>query len=301
MRALAEFVMRGRLQALLVIVIGASTLMFCWISAAVVALVTLRRGAENGAWLMLWALLPAGGLLLFFGDGGPLAILVGVSVLALVLRVTVSLSSTLFASVVVGGVSGLAVLAFGGQALDQLVLFFAEFLTNLEQQLASGSKGGEPILLHRPSALQIAGMLGMMNAMVSVLCLLLARWWQAVLYNPGGFGTEFRSLYLSPAMSSVLVVSAMALGSVGVEYRPWAVIFAVPLTFAGFALVHARAARRGQGSGWLTGFYLLWLFFDPIKLIVVFAAIADSWFNFRQRWPQSGGEGSERNSDEDQD
>ncbi len=62
MKGLAEFVMRGRLQALLVIVAGAGSLLFCWISAAALALVTLRKGAGAGAWLFMWALLPAGTL-----------------------------------------------------------------------------------------------------------------------------------------------------------------------------------------------------------------------------------------------
>ncbi|MEH6583175.1 MAG: hypothetical protein V7754_14635 [Halioglobus sp.] len=298
MKSLAEFVMRGRLQALLVVVIGASSLMFSWVSAAVVALVTLRKGAGQGAWLLLWALLPAVTLLVMFKDSGPLATLVGTSVLALVLRTTVSLSLTLLASVVVGVLSGLAVIVFGGDMLDQMVTFFAEFLTQLEQQIATGGEGAESIVLQRPNALQIAGMLGLVNAMGSVMCLLLARWWQAALYNPGGFGQEFRTLRMSPAYTLVLVVPALALYVSAVDYRTWAVIFAVPFTFAGLALVHARAALRGQGSGWLTGFYLMWLFFDPVKLIVVFVAIADSWLNFRQRWV---GKPGGHDSDEDRD
>jgi hypothetical protein len=298
LKGLAEFVMRGRLQALLVVLIGASSLMFSWVSAAVVALVTLRKGVGQGAWLLLWALLPAGTLLALFGDSGPLATLVGTSVLALVLRTTVSLSLTMLASVAVGVLSGLAVIVFGGDMLDQMVVFFAEFLTNLEQQIATGSEGADRIVLQRPNALQIAGMLGLVNAMGSVMCLLLARWWQAALYNPGGFGQEFRTLRMSPASTLVLVVPALALYVSAEDYRTWAVIFAVPFTFVGLALVHARAALRGQGSGWLTGFYLMWLFFDPVKLIVVFVAIADSWLNFRQRWVRKPG-GHDDNEDRD--
>ena len=59
MRGLAEFIMRGRWQALAVAVLGAGSLLFGWISASAVALVTLRRGVVTGAWLTLWALLPA--------------------------------------------------------------------------------------------------------------------------------------------------------------------------------------------------------------------------------------------------
>jgi hypothetical protein len=195
----------------------------------------------------------------------------------------VSLSLALLASVVLGVLTGLAIVSFGADALDQMVVFFADFLANLEQQIATG-EGTGAIVLHKPSALQIAGMLGLVNAMGSMLCLLLARWWQAALYNPGGFGQEFKALQLPPPVTLVLVAPALALVVSGMDYRTWAVIFALPLTFAGLALVHARAALRGQGSGWLTGFYLMWLFFDPVKLVLVFVAIADSWLNFRQRW-----------------
>jgi hypothetical protein len=120
--------------------------------------------------------------------------------------------------------------------------------------------------------------------MTAVLCLLLARYWQAALYNPGGFGEEFRELYYPPMVAVALALGIVALAALGAEYRTWAMICALPLTFAGIGLVHARARHRGQGRGWLTGFYLAWLFFDPVKLLVVFVAIADSWMNFRRRW-----------------
>jgi len=297
-KGLAQFVMRGRFQALLVTVAGAGSLLFCWISAAVVALVTLRKGAGAGAWLLLWGLLPAGTLLYAFGDSGPLTLLLGVMFLAVVLRSTVNLPLAVLASIPVGGLTGLGLVAFGSDYLDQIVVYFGEFLATLEQQL---SQGGENVVLARPTALQLAGMLGAGTAMSSVLCLLLARYWQAALYNPGGFGVEFKALYYPATVSMSLAVATMALASLGMEYRTWALICVIPLSFAGLALVHARAAWRGQGRGWLTGFYVAWLFFDPVKLLVVFAAIADSWFNFRQRWTGGPGQDVSEPDDENRD
>jgi len=68
-------------------------------------------------------------------------------------------------------------------------------------------------------------------------------------------------------------------------------------------LIHARAQMRGRGTGWLTVFYIAWLIFDPVKLLVVIFAIADSWFNFRQRWPTGPGtqlsQREERDDDSD--
>ncbi|MFV0277362.1 MAG: hypothetical protein ACK5HY_09285 [Parahaliea sp.] len=282
MKALAEFVMRGRLQSLLVAMAGAGSLLLCWVSAAVIALVTLRRGAGQGAWLLLWALLPAGALMLVFGDGGPLALLVATTALALVLRATVSLPLAILASVPVAVLSGFGLLLFGQVMLEQLVGVFDQFLAGLEQQLAASN--GQVVRLLRPTGVQIAGMMGTATGVLSVICLLLARWWQALLYNPGGFGAEFRALHYPPAITLAMVVPGLLLASLGMEYRTWAVMCLIPLNFAGIALVHARVAWRGQGSGRLTVFYLLWLFLDPVKLVVVAAAVADSWLRFRQRW-----------------
>jgi hypothetical protein len=297
MKGLAAFVMRGRFQALLVTLAGAGSLLFCWISAAVVALVLLRKGVGAGLGLLAWALLPSGALLYAYGDSGPLSLLVGTTLLAVVLRSSVSLPLALLACVPVGVLTGLVLTAFGGAYLDQVVQAFGQFMASMEAQL---SQGGEAVVLARPDAVQVAGMLGAGTAASSALCLLLARYWQAALYNPGGFGHEFKALYYPPAVALGLAICAIGLASVGAAYRTWAVIAVVPLALAGVALVHARAAWRGQGKGWLAGFYVAWLLFDPVKLLVVFAAIADSWFKFRQRWTgKPGTEVSTHETDED--
>lgn len=294
MKALAEFAMRGRFQALLVVIAGSGSILFCWVSAAVLALITLRKGVGTGAQLLLWALLPSGVLLYTTGDSGPLALLLGTGFLAAVLRATVSLPMAVLASLLVGAISGLMTMTLGGEYLTQMVEVFGEFLASLEQQL---SAGGEPVELARPTAIQIAGMLGAGTAMMSALCLLLGRYWQAALYNPGGFGDEFRALRYTAAVATALGLAAAAVSGLGVEYRTWAMIALLPLNFAGIALVHARVRGRGQGSGWLTGFYLAWLILDPVKLMVVFAAIADSWLDFRQRWATGKKDVSKREDD----
>ena len=286
MKGLAELVMRGRLQALLVVVAGSGSLLFCWISAAALALVTLRKGAGAGVWLYMWALLPVGTLLYFVRDSGPLMLLSGTMVLALVLRTTVSLPLAVLAAVGVGVVTGLTMLLVFGAYLEEVVVYFGEFLASLEQQL---SQGGQVVELARPDAIQIAGMFGAGFATLSTLCLLLARYWQAALYNPGGFGTEFKALHYPVGVTAALVIAALLLGWLGMQYGAWAMLCLMPLSFAGLALIHARAQMRGRGMGWLTGYYIAWFIFDPVKLLVVIFAVADSWFNFRQRWSTGPG------------
>ena len=129
--------------------------------------------------------------------------------------------------------------------------------------------------------MQIAGILGLMNAFSCVMCLLLARWWQSMLYNPGGFGTEFRALRLAPQVTMVLVVSGLMIASAGMQYRVWAVLTALPLTLAGIALVHYKVWQRGRGAQPLVFFYILWLLFDLVKAAVVIVAVVDSFRNLR--------------------
>ena len=91
----------------------------------------------------MWALLPAGTLLVYaYGDSWAAGVAGGTMVLALVLRSTVSLSLAVLAGVGVGVLTGLALMAFSAEYLNQMVAYFGEFLGTLEQQLSQGWAGG---------------------------------------------------------------------------------------------------------------------------------------------------------------
>lgn len=290
MRGLAEFVMRGRWQALAVAVLGAGSLLFGWVSAAAIALVTLRKGLADGGWLVLWALLPAVLAAWISGDSGSVLLLLGTFVLAAVLRLSVSLPLAMIASVAVGAISGLSLLAFSGGFLAEVVTLFGEVLTQLEASIPV--EEGAQVVLSRPTLLQVAGILAVGNAAVAVLSLLLGRWWQSLLYNPGGFALEFQALRLPRTWLLALLATALLSWSAGPQWVGWSAIAAVPLTAWGFALVHARAKFRGRGKAWLTGVYLLWLLIDPAKFMLIGLVIADAWIDFRSRWQQSADNGA---------
>ncbi|WOJ93150.1 hypothetical protein R0135_15380 [Congregibacter variabilis] len=293
--------MSGRYRALLLAVASSGSLLFAWIGASVVALVVLRKGSREGLWLVLWASLPALLVTKVSGDSSALAMLLGTAVLALVLRASVSLALTAVASTGVAVVTGLGLLVFGQPLLVELAGLFAQFFAALETQTLEA--GGQPLGLAPPTTAQLAGMMGTANGALSFLCLALARYWQAALYNPGGFGSEFRALQLPKTLVWALVMAAVAFAAAGLAFRSWGAAMLLPLTIAGFALLHARARHRRQGSFWMSGIYVAWLVFDAAKLGLVGLVLADTVMNFRDRWQDAEsstlGEGSDTKEEQD--
>ncbi len=275
MRALAEYVMRGRRQAVMVAVLATGSVFFAWVGAAVVALVTLRKGTSQGCYVLFWSLLPAV-VIVWTGDTGPLTTLLGVTLAAAVLRASHSWPWSLSMAVVSGLLTGMALMLFGDQYLQAILGLVKDFFAQLESQ-------NEGLQLGSPTAAQLAGMLGWGNALSVTLCLLLARWWQAVLYNPGGFKIEFQNVRLPPALTVMLLVLALGLTSLGVDYWFWALILALPFMFAGFGLVHALVAKKNLGTQWLVMFYIGWLLLDPLKVLLLLSVVVDSWVDLRAR------------------
>ena len=290
MRGLAEFIMRGRWQALGVAGLGSGSLLFGWISAAAIALVTLRRGTAAGGWLVLWALLPAVIITAMTGDTGSVMLLAGAFGLAVILRETVNLSLAVMASVPLAVLSGLALIVLNGPFLEELITTFNQALAQLEQDLQQ--EGSEQLAFNALSVSQVAALLATGNAVIAVLSLMLGRYWQALLYNPGGFGSEFRALKVPQGAVLVMASAALVLWWLGPEWRVWSAIAVLPLTVAGFALVHAYAVRTDKGLGWLTLMYVLWIVLDPVKWLWVACVVIDAFADFRARWSRSSGDGS---------
>jgi len=295
MRGLAAFAMGGRSRAMILAIASASSLLFAWIAAALIALVTLRKGLREGLPLLLWASLPALILARVTGDSTVIALLIGTALLAAILRLSMSMALAALGSALVAVLTGLAMASFGDAMLVELVRIFEEFMSALERQNAAGG-GGVAMQFRAPTPLLLAGMLGTANGALSFLCLALGRSWQAGLYNPGGFGSEFRALRFPPALVWVLLAIALALIGAGFDWRSWAAMALLPLTIAGFALLHARARFRGQGTAWVAAIYVAWAVFDAAKLALIGVVLVDALLDFRSRW--GGGDGTSSDDDE---
>lgn len=280
MRALAQFVMRGPVQAAGAAALLAAIPFLFWISAAIIALVMLRVGVSAGLNVALWALLPAIGWLWVGQDPTAVSVLVEVSLMAVVLRQTASWEKTLLAGAASALVVGLVVPALLPGLFDQLVQVGAEVLQNLDPE-AGGVPGAD--LEAAARSIMLASLAASQFA-IAIAGVMLGRSWQAKLYNPGGFRKEFHSFRLSLPVALGLAAGIFVLPQLGLNSLLVGAILGTPLVLAGIALVHGAVSARGLSGGWLVTFYLMVLLLGPsLLLLLVLIAIIDSWMDFRSR------------------
>ncbi len=273
MRSLAEFVMKGRRQAIIaVLLIGAIPLIY-FISPVIVSLVILRKGIQEAALVLVWALLPISAWAMYpniVSDTPvnllPVFMLLAVSGLAVILRSTKSWQITMLVTVIVS-LSFEFYLRLQPVIMDTLLM---QIRPLLEESGATGEvTRGELIAL-----------VAAVYASMSVLLLIWSRWLQALLFNPGGFKTEFQSLRieLKPALPLLLLILLAMFGLIVPD--TWILYFIMPLLFSGTALVHAIVALKQLSPLWLFMFYAI---FPVIVQFLVLFALIDSWYDFRKK------------------
>ncbi len=242
MRPLAEFIMRGRTQATLVVVLGAVVPLLYWMTAAGGSLVLLRRGPAAAAGVLVWALLPAL-FWLYLGDASIVLVLLGSTLLAAILRQSLSWTRVLLASVPLGLVFALVL----GQVYAEGIAQLAEEIRRLLPQVLGPSAAQLPP--EKQAQLQqlllpvLTGLMAAFFQITCLLCLMLGRYWQAALYNPQGFGREFRVLRLRPAIALGLLALLVLAPNLGAA---WPADPAVQRA-AGLCR-HRPAARAGGGQ-----------------------------------------------------
>ena len=119
-----------------------------------------------------------------------------------------------------------------------------------------------------------------------LLGLFIGRWWQALLYNPGGFGADFRSFRLHPVFGAIGFGLVVLIGFMpGPGLVPDLLIVLSPLwLLQGLAVIHQLLGARHARRGWLVGLYVLLVVFMPQTLVLVAClGLVDIWADLRAR------------------
>ena len=279
MRALAELIMRGRAQA-------CGVALFGWllplVSPATVGLVSLRKDSSEGLIVTLWAILPwlalyMAGELSILIVLVPLAVLLVVTAIANLLRSSASWQWSLLAAVLISATVAVGLGAVASADINRAVAQATEFIAQVNAQAGSDQ------LSYAPGRLYMVGFLAWLIGFTAVCGLFLSRWWQALLFNPGGFQEEFHGFRLDRTIALILIVFVIAGVGLPLEYRPWVELVSLPLLIAGLALVHSSVKLMGMGGHWLGLMYFGLFFIAPVGALLVGLGLLDSILNLRSR------------------
>jgi len=301
MRALAGFIVAGPLQATLVIALCTAlsflapplTSILAYGGAAALALYGLHAGARAGLLALAGAAAATGVLTELVLHQGlavvvtSLLLWVPVLLAALVLRVSRSLA--------------LAMLVLAGLAMLLVLLIFVllgdpgSWWEARLELLAEALAGQPELAIDKEAVAQFIAtvaplMTGTMAAGLSfaaLTCVILGRWFQALLVNPGGLRRDFYALRMGRAVSllavGIVAVATLGLGVLSNLALQWSLIAMVPFLFVGLAVMHASLANLKAARGWLIALYVLMSLLPQVLLMVVLVGILDPWLELRRR------------------
>ncbi|WP_114417424.1 hypothetical protein [Marinospirillum perlucidum] len=293
MRLLAEFVIKSRSRAIGSATAAAFLPVLSIFSGAILALVWLRMGRREGLLVLFWACLPGVYFLVTQNNPDVLFSLLAAGLFAEILR-----STQQWFYVLMAGVIAACLVALGFQWLPEEIR--TEFIRMLVQEggviETAELTADQQQEFERIFAQLLNGMITAVQLLLIFISLFLGRWWQAVLYNPGGFQKEFHELRL-PLWYVGLTLVILILASLNMNFLlPVVPVVMVPLVLTGLSLAHAVVAIKRYNSFWLGMLYVLLLFALPyLGVLLVLIAMADSLMNFRHRLappsPPSDGDG----------
>lgn len=259
---------------------------FGWLGLSILALVTLRRGFKEGAYLLCTIAFPVIALWLT-GASNTFALLNLLFVttllwlLATTLRETGSWSRTLEVGTVLTSLSLIGVHFFAHEALTEWTAMLTKHLDGTIASLNAEQSSSHLTFFAKitPSLLAVS------TSLSTLVLLVIARAIQAITFNPGGLAKELREIRLS--WFALLIFTIILLGiktgsTIAFQLLPLMLFL---FCIAGTSLVHRLLSRLQLAKFYLMGFYLLLLLMFPYMMVLLLLfAIADIYFNFRKRY-----------------
>ncbi|MGC9386809.1 MAG: DUF2232 domain-containing protein [Hydrogenovibrio sp.] len=294
MLSVANYVMKGPMQAYIAILLLSA--LTVWIApfgvlvGAIIALVTLRVGEQEGLKVLAAAMVVNLGLSfamsgsIWPGLVSVMEYMLPIWLLSWVLRNTgsMALSLTLDMLLVGGGV-----IAFHLAVGDTTVWWqsvMTEFVKPVFDQ--AGTPYPEAMLAE---LVQVATMLlAMFVVLLWFAIVLLGRWWQSALYVPGQFRADFYEIRLPKGLAGLAVLVALVgLFTQSDLIQDLSGVLMAGLLFQGLAVAHHTVNKRQMSTFWLGGLYVLLFLFPQAILILATIGLIDIWVDIRNRWTEA--------------
>lgn len=308
MRALASYIMRGQLQAITSVVgfavLSLPLLPLSWplsfLSTAGVALVALIQGPTESGKTVLGAFLITALMSTLFAGTPALAMAFALTlwlpawIMGSLLNRTRSLGMALQILVLLGVGAVLLIYIVMGQPTEWWFQHLSKVVIPAMEQagVVIESKAGLEKDLRLMASL-MTGMVVMMTAWGLIAGLLIARWWQAVLYKSGAFAEEFQALrfgkLIGLLIAALIIINVAGSPELAEMALNMLVVTMGILLLQGLAIAHAMANHYKVNSAWMVLLYMLLFFTAPyMPMLVVFVGLIDNWLDLRRRFIPQG-------------
>lgn len=295
MRFLAASIMRGRIQAISVatgfLLLSLVLPPFNIVSAATVVLVTLRLGLRDGLITIAAGAFGAAllGLIVIQSPGVvtgyALALWLPVWMFSVLLRESRRWEIMIEAALVLGMLAIAGVYLLGSDPASAWREHLSLALERLTENPPPGVEADQITSLIEPVSRFMTGIIvsGSFASLISAM--LLGRWWQSVLYYPGGFKKEIASLKphaaIGYAFLLIFVLAGFTDGKLAEAFRNLSVLGFFFYLILGTIILHGIVATWSAARILLPGLYIVLLFIPHALIPVALIGFTDHWVNWR--------------------
>ena len=292
MRAFGNYILSSRFHA--IATVSLLSVFSFYISSIVVALIAMRRGGQYGLQVIIGSVVIVSIVLsiiyqIQFQDILFISLRTWIPVWCCAMMLRTSESHAVM--VITGGVFGGVFILLMYLLIDDVPGWWQSWFNTLFDTIISGdltSEAAARIDKFKEDLTLIAPMINPIIVTFLVIRLittvLIARWWQSMLFNPGGFRTEFYGMRL-PRILFYITLAGILILMFDKEARLLPVrdllwLMMAMYIFQGLSSVHRIVSARKLSSTWLVFMYVLLLFPYTLPFMIVFTAclgMADAW------------------------
>ena len=302
LRRITDFLLQNRVQAMAVAFLFAFVPVIGSIGILIAAFITLRKGIVEGALVTLAATIP---YMISFGlsptSAGQMEVL-GVILLGNLLIWAFSAGLRQFGSwnfiLESAALAGVLLVSAVHLINPNIQNWWATELTTQftkTTDAVSGKLNMDPSaqLMAKEAQLQVVnivkqyatGFLAVSILLSALLQVVIARWWQAIIFNPGGLQKELyqiRFSYVAGAVYSICLLLVYLQMELALDVFP---VLSAIFFFAGLSLIHWRISLTKANWLWLLLIYLgIGLLFPVSVILVSILALFDTGLDFRKRF-----------------
>ncbi len=300
MIAFGQYLTRNRLNGIWVTLLLAALANFglptFWMALLVLSFITLRRGPQEGFIILLFGILPALIGLYFTREATLLnslfftiPIFLGTLLtyaLSVMLNRTYSWRLVLSISVYVSFFVILAVFLINPDVVDWWKTQMTQSMEQFQNLLGANAENLDMQLLVDRAAAAFSGLVTAYYLLSVLLTILVARWWQARVFNPGGFNQEWLNLSLDRISGLIFILSIVAYLIFKHAFTLNVMLAClVPFAIVGISIIHAsiKRALMDKATIALIIFYvaLLFLALYLVGFLAILGAI-DCFYRFKR-------------------